>query len=388
MLGKVHIYNNQTNKIVKTIDKDELLHDDDLKSNLRKNYLNKECLELVCGCNKDIKFNIDSSNRMYHKKRSDVLKHNSYCFKHPDYDKKTKINGWEERHNYIYVNIKRQDKLMNNKEQVSLYDFVKLFNLYSWNTYVYKYKHTPNNKYDFLNRLFGISNKIKIMNLNNTSLNNLYFDISNYKELKKEDIRFTYMYLNKIEIDKENDVVYLTGEYAKGKEFSFTVNRYLFSQKYMKLKNKEINGKLVFAGFVFNNGYRIMFKDIEFIRVDFKGLFCKDKYEVTLFNSINKNKIPLVKPYKPMLIYNGYIPSGIILNSNNYIFLEIFSENTKESLAMRNKKIKKIEEINKYLNSKNMLSKSDFNSKYYLIKWDVYTNEYPPTYQEIKSIFV
>ena len=386
MLGKVHIYNNKTNKIVKTIDKDELLYDEDLKFNLRKNYLNKDFLELVCGCNRNIKLSIDSSNRIYHKKRSDILKHNSYCFKHPDYDKKTKINGWEEKHNYIYANIKLQDK-STNKEQISLYDFIKLFNFYSWNTYVYKYKHTPNNKYDFLNRLFGISNKIKITNLNNNSLNNLYFNISNYKKLKKEEVRFTYMYLNNIEIDKENNLVYLTGEYAKGKEFLFTVNRNLFTQKYMKIKNEGINSKLAFAGFVFNNGYQIMFKNIEFIRVDFKGLFCKDKHEVTLFNSINKNEIPLIKPYKPVLIYNGYIPSGIILSPNNYILLEIFSENTKECLETRSKKIKSVEQINNYLNSKNMLLKSDFSSKYYLVKWDVYKNDYPPTYKEIKSIF-
>ena len=371
MLGKVHIYNNQTNKIVKTIDKDELLYNDDLKEALRKKYLNKDCLELVCGCNKDIKFNIDSSNRMYHKKRNDTSKHNAYCFKHPDYDKKTKINGWEERHNYIYTNIKLQDKSSINEEQISLYDFIKLFNLYSWNTYVYKYKHTPNNKYDFLNRLYGISNKIKVMNLDNTSLNNIYFNISNYKNLKKEDVRFTYMYLKKIDIDKENNLVYLTGEYGKNKEFSFTVNRYLFSQKYMKLKNKEINGKLAFAGFVFNNRDRITFKDIEFIRVDFKGLFCENKYEVSMFNFLSKNNFNIVKPYKPIPIYNGYIPSAIILNNRKNIFVEIFSQSDEKSLKVRDNKINNIT---------NILSLT-----HKLIRWDVYNNSDFPTLEYIKN---
>ena len=71
MLDKLHIYNKKTSKIVKTIDKEELIHNDELKHNLRVNYLNKDILELVCGCNKDIKLSIDSSNRIYHKKRAE-----------------------------------------------------------------------------------------------------------------------------------------------------------------------------------------------------------------------------------------------------------------------------------------------------------------------------
>ena len=375
MLDKLHIYNKKTSKIVKTIDKEELIHNDELKHNLRVNYLNKDILELVCGCNKDIKLSIDSSNRIYHKKRADLLRHNKYCFKHPDYDKKCSIDGWRENDKFIYANIKNKIKDKDkdkDKDSLSLYEFLKLFNLYSWNTYMYKNKVAPLNRFDFLNRLFGISNKIKLLNLNNKSLNDIYFNINNYKNLSKEDIRFTYMYLKKIEINKNDNIVNLTGEYNKGKEFSFVVDINLFSKKYLKIKKDGINGKLAFGGFLINEGSQVRFIDIEFIRVDSRGLYCEDKYEVSLFNLLSKNKINIVKPYKPIPIYNGYTPSAIILNDNIQIFLEIFINNDSNSLKIRNSKINKINTILK--------------STHKLIYWDAYCNVDLPSIEYIKDI--
>ena len=371
MIDKIHIYNNKSCKIVKTIDKEDLLHNDELKDDLRKKYLNKDFLKLVCGCNKDIELNIDSSNRIYHKKRTDLHRHNKFCFKHPDYEKKCRINGWLERDKFIYANVSNKLK---DKDAIALYDFVKLFNLYSWNTYVYKNKAVSIDRFEFLNRLYGISNKIKLSNFDNKTLNDIYFDMYNCKKLSRNDVKFSYMYLNRMDFNTDTDDMNIVGEYAKGKTFSFVANKKVFNKKYFKIKNQGINGKLAFSGFLIKDGNQFRLVDFELFRVDSKGLFCDSKHEVSLFNMLGKNNISIAKPYRPIPIYDGKVPSAIILNKNTYknVFVEIFEEGSEEALKNRNSRINKINNILK--------------STHRLITWDVWDNEELPSIHHINSI--
>lgn len=365
MIGNLHIYNKNTNKIVKTINEEHLLHNDDLRKDIKDNYLNKECLELVCGCNKDIKLNIDSSYRIYHKRKKDILKHNHYCFKHPKYKELCQIKGWDEGEKYINAKI--------DKDALELKDFIKLVNLYSWNTYVCKNSLLISNKFEFLNRLFGVSNKVKISNLNNTTLKNIYFNISDYKKMNKIDVKFTYMYLNKFDINTEENIVHITGEYAENKTFSFIVDRYLFTKRYLELKKTGINSSLAFGGFVKKVGNNLKLIDFDFVRVNYLGLPCENKDEVTLFNMLCKNNIKFIKPYKPIPIYNGYIPTAILMSNNsNNIFVEIFNESTEEALNIREDKINKINTVLK--------------SSHKLIRWDVYNNNKLPSLKYILSL--
>lgn len=370
MIGKIHIFNTNTSKIVKTIDYEELIYNEELRKKIKDNYLNKDCLELVCGCNKKIKLNIDSLYRVYHKKNEDILKHSKYCIKHPEYKKNFNIEGWKEYENYISVNLKKDDKSINS---INLSKFIELLNIYSWNTYLYRYLSLPINKFEFLNRIFGISNKIKIINLNNLTLNKIFFNVNEYKKINTNEIRFVYMYLKKFDIDKEKNIVKITGEYSNNKTFSFVVNRYLFTKRYSHIKNDNKRCPLAFGAFVkkINNRFEII--DFEIIRTNNLGLYCKNKHKEELFNMFCKNNISFIKPYIPIAIYGGYTPTAILIgNSNKNIYVEIFDSNSKESLKIRDEKIKN---IGKFLNKTHSL-----------IRWDVYNNNRLPSLAYIKKL--
>ena len=370
MIGKIHIVNKNTSKTVKTIDYEELIHNEELRKKIKDNYLNKDCLELVCGCNKKIKLNIDSLYRVYHKKNEDIVKHNKHCIKHPEYKKNIKINGWKEYENYISINLKKDDK---STDSIGLSKFIELLNIYSWNTYLYRYSSLPINKFEFLNRIFGISNKIKITNLNNLTLNTIFFNVNEYKKINTGEIKFTYMYLKKIDINKEKNIVKITGEYSNNKTFSFVVNRYLFTKRYSHIKNDNNRGPLAFGAFVkkINNRFEIV--DFEIIRINNLGLYCKNKYEEELFNMFCKNKILFIKPYRPIPLYGGHIPTAILTgNSNKNIYVEIFDSNSEESLKIRDEKIKNVEKFLKKTHN--------------LIRWDVYNNNRLPSLIYIKKL--
>lgn len=370
MVGEIYILNKNTSKIVKIIDYEELIYNDKLKKKLKDNYLNKDYLEMVCGCNKNIRLGIDSLGRIYHKKKDDLLKHNKFCMRNPDYNKYNSLMGWKENDNYILVNFKDKN---NNNNSLDLKRFLELLNLYSWNSYLYKYSSLPNNKFDFLNRIFGLSNKIKISNLNNATLNSIFFNIKDYKNIKKDEIKFTYMYLKSFDINIKENIVTITGEYSENKIFSFVVDRYIFTQRYMSIKEAKIKNHLVFGAFIkkCNNKFKII--DFEFIRVNTLGLHCNTAYESKLFNMFCNNKIAFIKPYKPIPIYNGDVPTAILLSNNSKnIYVEIFDSNSSESLKYRETKI---EYTNKFLKNTHRL-----------IRWDVYNNRNLPSLSYIKKI--
>lgn len=369
MIGKIHIFNKNTLKIVKTIDYEELLYNEDLRKQIKNNYLNKDCLELVCGCNNKIKLNIDSLYRIYHKKNDDILKHNKYCIKHPNYKENFKIDGWNEHDNHISVTLKN-DTISNNS--ISLTKFIELLNIYSWNTYLYKYSTLPNNKFELLNRIFGISNKINITSLNSLNLNKIFFNVNEYKKIEEDKIKFTYMYLKSFHINKESNTVRITGEYSKNKTFSFIVDKYLFNKKYYKIKNNN-KCSIAFGAFIkkIDNNFKIV--DFEVIKVNDFGLYCESMYEEELFNMLCKYKISFIKPYRPIAIYNGYTPNAILIeNSNKNIYIEIFDSMSEESLKIRDEKIKIIGTFLK--------------KTHYLVRWDVYQNNNLPSITYINKL--
>lgn len=369
MIGKIHIFNKNTSRIVKTIDYEELLYNEDLRKKIKNNYLNKDCLELVCGCNNKIKLNIDSLYRVYHKKNDDILKHNKYCIKHPEYKNNFKIEGWHEYENHISINLKKDNT---STDYLSLKKFVELLNIYSWNTYLYKYSTLPTNKFELLNRIFGISNKINITSSNSLNLNKLFFNVNEYKKIEEGKIKFTYMYLKKFYINKEDNSVKITGEYSENKTFSFVVDRHLFNKKYYNIKNNN-KCSVAFGAFIkkINNSFEIV--DFEIIMVNSLGLYCKNKYEEELFDMFCKHNISFIKPYRPIAIYNGYIPTAILIgNKNKNIYIEIFDSSSKEALKIRDEKIKI---IGKFLKRTHCL-----------IRWDVYSNNNLPSLDYINRL--
>lgn len=381
MIGKVHLFNKNSSKISKTIDYEELVHNEELKFKLRDNYLNKDSLIMVCGCNKNIELGIDKIGRVYHKKKEDIHSHNQYCYKHPNFKNNSTIIGWRENEDtpHIISSIKlncckNTDFKMSSKNCADIDDFIKLLNLYTWNNFIYRNRSLPKDKFEFLNRLFGVSNFIKIKNFNNSTLNSLFFNVGEYKQVTRNDIKFTYMYMKEFKIIKEKNIVSISGEYAKNKTFSFNVNRSLFTQKFMSLKNEsKLNSPLIIAGFVIKRNNHFEFVDFSILRVNYKGVFCKDEYEVDLFNMFCKNKILFVKPYRPIPIYNGHKPNAVLIGNNKRnIFVEIFSSNSLEALSERDKLIDLMETVLK--------------KTHYMIRWDVYNNKNLPSISYIKKL--
>lgn len=380
MIGKVHIFNKNTSRIVKSIKFEELIHNEELKHNLRDNYLNKDSLVLCCGCNKQIELGIDTLGRIYHKKKDDVHKHNKYCNKHPNYRDNIEVDGWKESDNspFVVASIKLKNNINNcniiNKNSLSIDMFVKLLNIYSWNHFIYKNYSFPKNKYEFLNKIFGISNFIKLENFNNNTLNNYFFNVSSYKKIKTNEIKFTYMYLKKIDIDIEKNIVSITGEYSKNKTFTFTVNRKLFTQKYMKVKRKsDTRSPLVIAGFINKKNNNFEFIDFTILKINYYGVFCKNDYEKNLFDMFCNNDILFTIPYKAIPIYNGNKPTAILVGGDKKeIFVEIFDSDSKEALLKREHTIE--------------LFETNLNNTHKLVRWDVFNTRKLPSLTYIKML--
>lgn len=364
MIGKVHIFNSKSSKIVKTIDYDKIVYDEEFRKNIKKNYLNKDYMKLVCGCNKSIELNIDSLYRIYHKHNSDIYKHNKYCIKHPNYKVNSKVPGWSESERSITVTLSKID---NSIDYLTLKKFIYLLNFYSWNTFIFKYSSFPKDKFSFLNRIFGISNNIKIKDFGNKTLNSLFFNIN--KSLSDNEIAFTYMYLKKFYVNSDNTVK-IVGEYGDNRLFSFLVDKKTFYKKYFNVYSKNIKSNFAFSGFVKKNNNIVELIEFEIFRVNNIGLICNNEFEEKLFNVFYNNNILFIRPFKPIPFYGGYTPTAILVGSNNKdIYVEIFDSKTKESLDIRKFKINT---INTFLKNTHLL-----------IKWDVYNDDNIPSLNSI-----
>lgn len=372
MIGKLYLINKNTNKIVKQINYEELIKDVDFRKKLKNNYLNNSCLKLVCGCNNQIELKIDSLYRIYHKTNDDIFRHSKYCLKHPSHEQYLNINGWNEFDKYISVNLKNNSNTFNS---IKLNKFISLLNMYAWNSYINKYSSYPKDKFEFLNRIFGISNKIKLGHLNNKTLNSVFFNVKYFDNLNSNDVRFTYMYLKKFNLNKSKNYVEVIGEYSKGKTFSFIVSRQLFNKQYFLSTSKDSRYNLVFAGFLKKNNEGFEFVDFSIFKVNAIGLYCENEQERYMFDLFCLNKILFIKPYKPIPLYNGYVPNAILITSTKKsIYLEIFDSDSKDKLFIRSLKLN--------------LFNSSLKNTHELIKWDVYNDNKAPSLSYIKKLLI
>lgn len=373
MIGKVYIVNSKTNKVALTVNSTELDYNMELRKRIKNNYLNKDYFTIKCGCNKDIELNIDSLNRIYHKKNSDIKKHNKLCPRNTFNKDALFDNGWKESLDSLEVSSMLELSFTKkHSSNIKLEDFTKILNSYVWNNNMYSTNTFPIDKYDFLTKVYIASKNIRIKNISNKSLRELYFNINDFKNNIREH-KFIYMYIHKIEDSLMKDKIKVVCEYNHNKYFNFYTNKKEFMDSYNKLKKIAKGSSIIISGFSNKVKNHMYISDFSLHLVSSNGLICKDYNEVKLFNYFYKNEIKFIKPYKPIMIYNGHKPTAIILGSSQIdIYVEIFSKSSESELLNRSK-------IINYM--KYNLSKS-----HKLVFWDAYKSSNLPSVKYINSL--
>lgn len=392
MIGKLKLLSKE-NEILDIYSYEKLSIDKKSKNELREK-LSNGC-KLVCGCNdENIEMKISSDFKIYPAHHKDSSIHSIYCPRSKNYSefKSNYVTGWKQEEDSEQVNVKikfslnpqkKNDekyicdtdplrKYNYNKEidgKITLLSLMTHLNLKAWNRIISRDNKIPNDKYEFLNQIYGSSQFINIIRTNKT-LQELTFKYSRDKDMKSSESRFVYGYIVNIENDMYNEnqkIIHLVSS-EKGKPFKFKIKKELLesSKKYLKIKN---SNHTAIAGFVSKKYNSFEFFNLAMININDRGLFSESSYEINFYNLLCDNNIPFKKPNERLLEYGGCIPDGIIEMNNKIIFIEIFGFNSDDYNLKKERKIKIIEELK---------------DTHKLLQWD--TEEAMPTIEEVLEV--
>ena len=280
MLGHIYLFDTKTNKIIKSYTDTELYEDNNKERiNIRDNFTDKynERFILKCSCNQNIELSIDSLGRVYHKKQSDLTKHDKFCIRHKYYDKNFK-KGWNEiSKDDILVNLNfniynknndtsnKPSKINSKHNSIDLCEFTKHLNIKA-------YTQNLRCKYDILSRIYYLSHKIRINGLKNKKLSDFYFDIKSFKTINKFTPKFVYMYLDSIE-EIDDNYIKINCNYSENKLFSFISNKELFYKDYLSRNINKIKSPVVISGFITKTDLGLEFYELSLIKVNNNGVY-------------------------------------------------------------------------------------------------------------------
>lgn len=279
MLGSVYLFDTKLKKTIRTY-KDKELYDDnnsEFRLKIKNDFLDKynNRYILLCSCNSSVELSIDSLGRIYHKNKSDVLKHDKFCERHKHYLSNISKGVTQDKDilsvtlnfNVLPNNELKEDyKKKIKKDSINLQELSKHLNIKAA-------KYKIDDKFDMLNRIYHTSKYIHIKGFKNKTLKDFYFNIKNYKKINSNSPKFIYMYVSEILETDNSEYVQLKCEYAQDKYFNFVSHKDLFYKEYLSKYISKSKNPIVVTGFIHKTENGLEFYHLSLIKVNKDGIY-------------------------------------------------------------------------------------------------------------------